>query len=74
MSRPTFIDRYTIERKEPHSSRTILRDNASMELVLMREISIYTHLEYKSMVEALEQQMDVKHPNLLVLRGKGWIK
>lgn len=65
-----FMDRYTIHAKEPCSDKTILRDNLTEELVLMREITICTHQDYKDMVEALVIQQKLNHPHLLSLLGK----
>ena len=63
-----FMSRFTIQFKEPSSDRTLLKDNLTSDLILMREIPIHTHLEYKQMVEELSLQQQLRHQNLLALK------
>lgn len=49
------------------SDDTVLKDKASGEFVLMREVTIEDNDNFKQIIETLEEQKELKHSHLLYL-------
>ena len=62
-----FLERYSIERKEPNSDETVLREKNSNHLLLMKEVEFEDANHLKQIVETLEAQKSLTHDHLLSL-------
>lgn len=63
----SFLDKYSIFKKNMDSEDTILKDKATGGLVLMREVVVEDNENFKRIIETLEGQKDLKHNHLLYL-------
>lgn len=54
------------------NSCTILRDTEQNQMVLMKEIEIYSNDEFKTMSSTLLKQKQLYHEHLLSLIGTDW--